>query len=248
MALGTQAQAITQLGLMVDASSSISSSEFATFRTGVANAVGQLNTDSSVELTGVQFAGVAINIVSPTVLDSVATRNTAVGLINAMVQTISGTNYQDAFEVTTALVTGSASFNDPEAIQIFNMLTDGSPSRDNTPNQSSSVSAVIARNAAIAAGIDVISFEAIDIGVNDSAFLFLLNELAFPQPAVISPPFPSPITTAGFVTPIANFDDVEEALLAKFEAANIVIPEPVTATLGMMGLSALMLATRRRHA
>ena len=98
-----------------------------------------------------------------------------------------------------------------------------------------------ARDAALAAGFDVISFEAIDF---DPTGLSYLLELAAPQPSVVAPAFPDPIDSAGFVVEVIDFAGVKSALTEKFTAAGL-IPEP--ASLLMVVLGGVTLFSRRRQ-
>src|SRR5690606_27996622 len=80
--------------------------------------------------------------------------------------------------------------------------------------------AINERDIAIFLGVDVISFEAIDLEPEAQS---LLLELAYPQPAILLNPdltnLPDPFFGSGFVAPLTGFQDVEETILAKFAAA-----------------------------
>lgn len=245
-----EALAITQVGLLIDSSASIADADFLTLRTGVANAAGQFVTDGSVEVTVVQFASTAGVVVGPTVINSPADRTAVVDAINGIDRTAEGgtTNYEAAFN----LIASTLDFSGPDDRQFINMLTDGEPTNssqtvlDGQADPIDATLAIAARDSLIVAGADLISFEAINLSV--SAQSFLLDDLAYPQPGVLAPPFPNPITTNGFVVAVDSFADVEGALLGKFRALDVSreVPEPATAVLGLMGLGALMAVRRRR--
>jgi hypothetical protein len=208
----------------------------------------------------------------PTILASIPTLETLVGsnLPEDYERTggeiVGGTNIEDAIEQTTALMF-SLGENDH---QFLNILTDGNATVLNTMpdfiaadvfnplnagdlaaaaaafSGDPETAAVAARNAAITAGVDLISFEA--IGFEPADLSFMLNSLAYPQPGVLAPGFPPPPPDAnakGFVVPIADFNSVEDALQAKFSALGIV-PEPHELVLLGLGLTALATVRRRR--
>lgn len=90
-----------------------------------------------------------------------------------------------------------------------------------------------ARDSAIAAGIDVFSFEALGSRPQDIEFL---ETMAHPEPAVLlqnSDPdlqskFPDPITANGFILEVADVSGIAGALTAKFTAAGLVVaPDPL---------------------
>lgn len=260
MCFSVPAWGITQLGLIVDGSGSISNSDFNTFIDGIAGAVGQIRTDSSVEVTIVQFSTGSVVEQAPLLIDSEATRNSLVNTILDIDQIIAGTNYESAFNTTFGQLQSSSSFGLADTLTHVNMLTDGVPLISDTPGTTAFEGAELAANALVAAGVDTISFEG--VGLNSFALNTLLS-LARPSPGVLAPPFPDPITSNGFVTSVDTFEDVETALLAKLDAIGVVdpvdpvdppdpsvgaIPEPVTATLGLMALSACAIATTRRSA
>ncbi|MEJ2686757.1 MAG: VWA domain-containing protein, partial [Gammaproteobacteria bacterium] len=205
---------IKQLGFLVDSSGSIGSTNFGTMRDGIAaafNAV--LPTDGSVEVTLVRFASGATTVVTPTVIDSAATRTSVASLVSGMGYTGGGTAMSAGINTLTSQITASANYvgtgnNDI----IYNIATDGAPN-----SQSATIAA---RNEAINIGLD--EFDAEFIGnVGTSGYNFLLNSLVYPQPGHQAPPY-----SPGFVVPV-SFANFESAYQSKLSAiVNPSIPEP----------------------
>jgi hypothetical protein len=224
----------TQLGFMVDASGSIGSTNFNNIlRTGIANAFSNvLPTDSSVEVTLVRFSTSAQTIISPTVIDSAATRSAVASAVASMAYTGGSTCYSCAFNTLTGAVSGSNIY-DPDNEIIYNMATDGDPFPE------SDATAIAARNAAITAGVDEIDAEFIG-SVGSSGYNFLLNEIVYPQPGNVAPPDYSP----GFVTAV-SFENFENAFTNKLQQ---VVDVPVPGTVLLMGAGLLGLGFSRRLA
>jgi hypothetical protein len=180
-----------------------------------------------------------------------------------------GTNFEDAILTAVGAVSGSVHF-DMTGMQLFNMLTDGNPTVDNVLVQATQaasllqaiqivggrrdpdVAALDARQSAITAGIDLLSFEAIGFSPTDLAFM--LDELAFPGPGqLVTPPgyafpaLPPDAGAKGFVISIQGFDEVDIALRQKFLAVNAAIPEPSTLVLFGTALAGLALIRARRR-
>lgn len=258
-AANQRAEAITQLGLIIDVSGSISSSEFNTLRAGAASGVSLLHTDGSVEITVIKFSSTAAVVVAPTVINSAGDLSTIVSTISSMNQSGVGnlTDYKAAFN----LMQSTMDFSNTSNKQYINMLTDGNPTDGGTGSQSDpshEAVGITARDALITAGADLISFEAIGLTVGGSAWNYLLNDLAYPEPGVVAPPFPAPGSN-GFVTFVSDFTKVSDALQHKFAALEIgdppppvgttATPEPVTAATGAIGAGLIVVfASRRRRA
>ena len=237
-----QGQSITQLGLIIDASSS-TEDELPTFRNGIAEALRTLKTDGSLELTLTQFSAEGLVIFGPSKIDSPAILQEAVNTVLALDPTETdvppfngGTNLEDAFLETLTALQGSPNANDA-SLQFVNMLTDGHPTSHNhlglqdfdelSRHQRGQMFAKDQRDALIAAGIDVISFEALGSSAEDTEYL---KTLAYPEPAFIvqgNPlKFPDSITTQGFLLPIATENGIAAALTAKFAAAGFGTSRP----------------------
>lgn len=253
------AQSIIQLGLIIDASSS-TDDELPTFRDGVADALATLKTDGSLELTLVQFSAEGKVIFGPSIMDSPAVLQEAVTAAKTLDPTFTdippingGTNIEDAFLETLNALQGSANAGNA-SLQFINMLTDGHPTSHNHLNFSDfndtvrhgrgQTFAKQQRDALVAAGIDVISFEALGSSPADLDYLKTLTHPG--EPAVVEKDpntgaltFPSPITSQGFLLPIATVNGITDALSAKFAAAGFAStldPDPLT-TVDHVGLT-----------
>jgi len=260
--VGAQANVI-QVGLIVDASSS-TEGELPAFRAGVAAGIGSLTTDGTVELTLTQFSAEALVLVDALLIDSVADRDFAVAQANGIDPNLTaiepftgGTNIEDGIEETVAAMTASTRFGDAD-LQWINILTDANPTSHNQLGMDDIVEetrkararqfALDARNDAITAGIDNISFEILDPPADPAAGIPYAQTLAHPLPFFTvtgdPPVFPDPIESQGFILELPGVDDIASALQAKFAAAEI--PEPTTATLTLLGLAGLAVFRRRR--
>jgi hypothetical protein len=262
--IGSPAQgAITQLGLVLDTSTSFDSpAEQMTAKAGLSNAVALMDIDGSVEITLVQFSAMALTKIGPLVLDSAADRQAVIDAINdidpadtEIIAGIGGTNFDAAFKEVTTQITGSPNFADRE-FAIVNMITDGDPTfydgcctinealDEELRKANARAAGLNSRNAATAAGIEVLSFELIDPPTGEPGGIPYVETLAFPGSAPFTaPPFPDPITSKGFIVELAGVEDIEDALLAKWVAADLGTPEPGTLILLTLGAAALL---RRR--
>ncbi|MEE9211891.1 MAG: hypothetical protein V3U29_04475 [Phycisphaeraceae bacterium] len=222
----------------------------------MANALASLLTDGAVEVTLVQFSATAAVLVDALLIESPADRAFAVGQALAIDPVTTdvppfegGTNFEDAFEMTTAAVTGSPRFASAD-FQIFNMLTDGNPTTHNNLglpdlDEASRLARARmfgkdARDDAITAGIDAISFEALGSTPADITYLETLTHPSAPFHVTGTPlVFPDPLQSQGFILEIAGVSDIEDALIAKFDAAGIT-PEPGTLMRMVIGAASLL--------
>lgn len=232
---GTAAAAPIQIGILVDGSGSIGSSNFASMRTGIANAVATLPTNGTVEFALVRFASGSTTIVNATLINSPATLTAIVGAINGMTFPGGGTDMAAGITQMTGL------FNMTNAQRTaFNIVTDGFPTNAQT--------AINARNAAIAAGLD--EFDAEFIGtVGSSGFNFLLNDLVYDGVNPLNNGHLAPPFTPGFVVPVGNFGQAfEDAFTAKLRfLVSQAVPEPASLALfGAAAMTAGYLGWRRR--
>ncbi len=244
---GTAGAAIIQLGAALDASGSVSSSDFQLQLNGWANAVNSLPTDSSVEVTIVQFGTSASVEVSPTVIDSVATRTSVANAISSISKAGGGTATDLGINALVSALTGSANFLPGTNSSIINLATDGVPN--------SQTAAIAAAQAAEAAAIDALTGEAVGPGASTSS----IAQLVFNPTCSVnsgcsviltadSVP-PNPLTGSAWVLPVTNFTAFGTAIGNK--VGQIVgpptpsVPEPNVIALLAMGLMGIGLAGRR---
>ena len=213
MAVGNvaaQPAVTTQVAMILDGSGSIGSSDWGIIREGVASAVENpqcLPDDGTVELTVIQFGSNAVLEVGPVVITS-ANVGSVANQIRNMPYRGGMTHMTAAFNLAATTLSGSPNF-DPSIKQALNIATDGSPnSKHNT---------VIARNNAIATlqmtpAQDEIDAEGIDIYASNRDWL--KNNIVYPQPGYIAPPFAGP----GWVRVVANANEFAATVCEKFEA------------------------------
>jgi uncharacterized protein YegL len=226
--------ALTQLGFLVDSSGSIGQDNFNQIRSGMSNAFSSvLKPDGKVEISVVVFSTNAQVVVSPPrVIDSpqaitdVATTVAGMPYLNGQTDLPEGLRL-----LTSEIKLGNYEPTNLDNPIIYNIVTDGLPQ--------DTADSVTARNEAIADGVDQISAEYIAGPVQ--GFDFLKDQIMYPQPAAVAPPFPT--TDVGFIIPVATFDEFELAFTEKLgEIVNGVddIPEPtsflVFAGLGLLGI------------
>jgi hypothetical protein len=235
----------TQLGFLWDESGSISVGSFTLMKSGYAAALGALPVDGSVEITVYSFADGTGQIVAPTVIDSVATRNAVVALINGNTQSFGGTNTGAGINAIAAAMKNSANYAAGLA-SIINVATDGVPN--------SQTAAVAAAIAAKALGIDALTAEGIALGTGGANFLkdIVFSPIAGPSVgggtllAVNSTP-PNPMTSNPWVLPGNSFDDFGTAINSKVQAIVNPNPVPEPGVLMLLSLGLVGLAISRRN-
>ncbi len=236
---------VTQLGFALDSSGSVSSSNYTLQTQGLAQALSALPTDSTVEVSVIDFGSSVTTHINAVVIDSVATRDSVVATVAAMAKGGGTTNMSGAIGTLTNLLTSSGNFADPDSRAIINLSTDGAP--NNTTNTTSAASS------ALSAGIDALTAE----GVGSSNDAFLQSIVFNPQgglgtgvilPEDSSPPNPLTADNA-WVVPVSDFNAYATVISSKVEA--IVPPTngtvPVPSSIALMAIGLLTLGLRFRH-
>jgi hypothetical protein len=236
----------TQLGFALDGSGSVSFANFVIQRDGLAQAFNAIPTDSTVQVTVVQFASTARVEVAPTLIDSAATLANVIAQIQGIGKLGGGTNAAAALNLLTNQMVGAATGGD----SLINLSTDGIISTGTT---------IAAANAAKAAGIDSVTAEAIGQFANTANLLRVVygptsnpddgSAVLLPQNSAT---IPNPLGGgAAWVLPVSDFAAYGPAVQAKIQAI-VVPPQPVSepGSLAMLGLGLLGagFAARRRRA
>ena len=243
--LNATAIPVNQLGFILDASGSVSGTQYNLMRTGLNAALANLPQDSSVEITVITYASGSSVVLAPTVLDSAATLTTIQAAITSHAKTGGGTNTAVALDLATSTMIASANFLDPGTVSLLNLMTDG---------QSNSQSATeAAALAAAAAGIDALSTEAIGGGVNSGTALANLLAIVFPGPSTVLALNETNIANplgGSWVVPVSDFNALAAVLNAKVQASitppGPSIPEPSILALLAIGLVGFGLSSKKR--
>ena len=205
----------TQVAMLLDSSGSIGSSNWDIIVEGLASAVENSDCvpqDGTVELTVVRFASSASVVVDPIIITSsnVATVAEQIRNIGYMG---GGTCMSCAFNEAADALSNSGYFSS-SVKQAINLVTDGQPN--------SQAATIVARDNAITTlemteAQDEIDAEAIGAYADED---WLKDNIVFPQPGYIAPPFNQ---GSGWVRVVADADEFAETICEKF----VVIVTPV---------------------
>jgi hypothetical protein len=248
---GAFAAQITQLGFILDASGSVSSSNYNLLRGGLIDAIAALDVDGSVEITITSFSTSTTTVVAPTLLTA-ASLPAIQNAIATHVKSGGVTDTAGAIRYTTNLMTSSALFTSADLrASIINLATDGVPNTSGLGSAASQAAAEAAALYAFNKGIDALSIEAIGSGVNSGSALNNMLKIAFPGPAqllaVNSTTIPNPLGKS-WVVPVSDFDALAPVLKAKVVASvkpPVDVPESSHLALLLVGLVGLMFARKR---
>lgn len=228
--------ATTKLAFALDESGSVSSSEFDLIQQGLSNALGQIPTDGTYEITIVTFASSArVQLgLQGVVIDSPAALTQLQADVLNLANSGGGTNIQSALNLIATQNIGGD-------LGLINVATDG-------------VSAGFTNDSVKAAGWDGLSFEAVTNAASTAPLLpeayAGANEGGVLIPSGGAVPDPR---NQGFVLEVENFTDFENAIGSKIQAIvnPNVIPLPAGLPLvltGMVFIGGLRAAKRRKAA
>lgn len=231
-----------ELGFALDGSGSINPSDWTTQLTGLANVIkgNDFRKDGTIELTVVQFGvnnnctnnsyGAEVEI-TPTIITASNYQQIA-NSITQITQGGMGTPLSCGLNLLADAMYNSSNF-DPNLNQVINIITDGDPT-DCCANSSycaNLTSICDAKNDSVAArnylinklqltpSMDKITCEF--IGNNINLRDWMKNEIVWPQPGAIAPPYPP---NNGWVRMIASYRDLEEAIKEKIKT--LIPPTP----------------------
>ena len=223
------------LGICIDGSSSISSSNFAIMKQGIADAIrNNLPHDGTVELVVVQFSTAALGQpyayveYGPTVIDSDATAEAAAITVENIVQINGATPTADGLYLTWQTMK-TASLFATAAKRVINLATDGVPNQPllalTAPPSTSPPydDAVWVVSQAAAEGLDELDAEAIAVTI--SGFQWLRDELVYPPPGFEVPTVnPNPydydgddLYDPGWVRRVEDFQEFADTIGEKLE-------------------------------
>lgn len=247
--VGAKSEVEVQVAMILDGSGSIGPADWGTIKEGVASAVENSSCvphDGTVELTVVQFgydAPVNAKVeVGPVVITSANVSTVATQIRN---MPYSGDMTPMAYGIRLAADTIANSPNfDSRIKQVINLATDGVPNVLDTyfPATDYLNNTVQARNYTIttlAMTVDQDEFDAEGIDISDDNRDWLKDNIVYPQPGNIAPPF-----VPGWVRVVANAEEFADTVCEKFE---VIIqptpppaPVPILTPIGIIALVGLL--------
>ena len=229
-----------QVGFLLDSSGSITLGGWNTIKAGLSSAIaGFVGQPDQYELSVVSFSDATQTIINKQVvtggnLAALQASILAAPFLNSF------TNYQAAFNTMTSVMDPSNSTADASYI---NFATDGNPNRPLGGDPFALGTA--ARNAAIAAGIDNISIEAIGTSIDAT---YLQGSICYPGPCTIAPAYNFP--NQGFYIAVADADAYAGAIAQKI-AVITQAPEPGSLAIlsgALLAFGAIRRRQRRNNA
>ena len=184
-----------ELCLAIDGSGSIDPSDFYLQKEGLALAVEDPSVvpqNGTATISVVQFSSSAVTEVTSTVIDSQTTADNVAAQIRSISQMDSLTNFAAAIDACMN------EFTDPNSKWTIDISTDGRMTAGSDP--------IVGRENAVAGGLDTLNTLGVGSGIDQS----FLEDLVWPQPATLAPPFDD-----GFVVLVDDFDEYVQAVSEK---------------------------------
>lgn len=218
------AQVQTELCTGIDGSGSVSATDFAVQKSGLAAAISDptiIPQNGTVAVAVVQFSSSAQLEVARTVIDSAATATAVATAINGITQLNDLTAIGEAIQLCAGTLEPASTNR-----SVIDISTDGGNNTGVNPS--------VAADAAITAGVNVINA----IGVGAGIDLTGLQEIVRPQPAKLAPPYDD-----GFYIVVTDFTQYSAAIADKIRA-EVAAPQPIPAVGGIgLGVLAMLFAT-----
>lgn len=230
-----------QLGFVLDASGSITNSEWTIITQGLSNAIGLIPTSGSDQyyLSLAIFGWNSQTIINNSLITggNIGSFQTQIaGLTRSGINT-GATNYEAAFTQMASAMGSTVGYD----ASYVNFATDGEPNVCTSSAWGSDYwgCGVAARNTLLAAGVDNISIEG--IGITSGAATSLKTKICAPQPCDDTQPYNFP--TQGFYIGVANATQYAEAIKHKIRVVTGQIPEP--ASIALVGLALMGIGAAR---
>ena len=237
-----------QVGICLDGSGSINSTEWQIMLDGLADAVGDANIvpqDGTIELTVVQFAsaitgGARVEIPPATVTP--ASIGGLVAGISAMVQGTGRTPMAAGIDLLVSTMKYEAdgtTVRDKWADaswRVMNISTDGVPNEPGGTEATGKTAAHASLVAAVAEGLNESDAEGIGFFQDDLEWMASITGIVHPSPGWIVhdsepyPPRPPSAEFTGFVRACSDFDDYSDAIAEKFLILRSLILDPPEST------------------